>query len=90
MNDENGVCLRRAHELVQAVGLSPDLVKRENKFRQQGSDSAWRVMHYCELEVMNQALEGWGACKPVSKTRKTQMRTCVNTAVAQVNEARYT
>ena len=60
MNEENDVCLRRARELVQALGLSPDLVKRENKFRQQGSDCGWWVMHYCEFEVRKSAMEGWG------------------------------
>ena len=39
MNKENDVCLRRAKQTVEAVGLSPDLVVRENKFRQEGPGS---------------------------------------------------
>ena len=39
INEENGACLKRAKDFVEAVDMNPDLVVRENKFRQQGPGS---------------------------------------------------
>ena len=77
MDKANEVCISRAEQLLEALGLSPELVKsvpeRSNKFRQVGEDCGWWVLHYTEAEVRNKALEGWGACKAVSSVRKQEM-----------------
>ena len=39
MNEENEGCLKGAKEFVEAVDMNPDLVVRENKFRQTGPGS---------------------------------------------------
>ena len=78
MDKANEVCFSRVEQLLEALGLSPGLVssvpERSNKFRQVGEDCGWWVLHYTEAEVRNKALEGWGACKPVSAVRKLEMR----------------
>ena len=52
LNEENGVCLQRAREITAAAGLNPELVKRQNKFRQAGTDCGWWVLHSVEVEVI--------------------------------------
>ena len=60
LDEINGVCLERAREITAAAGLKPELVKRQNAFRQAGVDCGWWAMHYCEVEVRENGLGGCG------------------------------
>ena len=88
MNTPNEVCLRRANQLLEWLGVKAR-AERTNTFRQVGEDCVWWVIHYAEVEAREEHSEGLGACRAIgNELRKPQIKHCLKLACEQLEVAR--